>query len=282
MNLFIKPFVLVLIISLFLSEAGYSQSAACPFYLTKQKDYIISGTSVAIMSLPFVFKGTFGKTYTLSPEEIGALDASDVNWLDRYSTRIYAEVLHKTSNFLTTAGTLGAIGGIAYYSYIDVSENGSGGTAAALGVMYVEGLIFSQGLANFMNMAFDRPIPLAYNTELKEGERSSFKRNNASFFDPVSTLAFYNACFMGQVVSAYKPGSLLSKYVWYGGLGIASVASMAKMFSGYRYLTDVFVGAVIGAGTGLLIPHLHHEDYYRFTMLPYTGEVSGLYLSYRF
>ena len=70
---------------------------------------------------------------------------------------------------------------------------------------------------------------------------------------------------------------------------IYSIAVLPPAFTGYfrykgmkHFPTDVLTGFAVGAGTGLLIPHLHKKKNANLTIVPFTGKYNGVALSFKF
>jgi hypothetical protein len=67
-----------------------------------------------------------------------------------------------------------------------------------------------------------------------------------------------------------------------GGVAATSVTGLGRIFSGAHFTTDVVVGTVMGAGVGLLVPHLHRREP-QVQATPWTDghDGSGLRVSFR-
>ena len=81
---------------------------------------------------------------------------------------------------------------------------------------------------------------------------------NTSFFSGHSALAFAMATSSGTVASLrdYKSAPAL----WIGGLVLAGATAYLRVGSDAHYFSDVLVGSVIGAGIGIAIPLVFHQD----------------------
>jgi membrane-associated phospholipid phosphatase len=55
------------------------------------------------------------------------------------------------------------------------------------------------------------------------------------------------------------PGSPRAKIILGVGLAISSFIALARVESGYHFITDVIGGAVVGSSLGLLIPSMHNS-----------------------
>lgn len=91
---------------------------------------------------------------------------------------------------------------------------------------------------------------------------------------------------MAKVFSDYNPQLGAKKWLLFGA------ALIPPAFVGYyrykalkHFPTDIIVGTAIGAAVGILVPHLHkinRKNNKAVSLLPYTGEYSGLALRYTF
>ena len=80
---------------------------------------------------------------------------------------------------------------------------------------------------------------------------------NLSFYSGHTTLAFSLATAGGMVASIR--GYRWSGVVWGAGLTAAAATGYFRMAADKHYLSDVLVGALIGAGFGVAIPLLHRR-----------------------
>jgi membrane-associated phospholipid phosphatase len=80
--------------------------------------------------------------------------------------------------------------------------------------------------------------------------------NNLSFFSGHTTFAFASVVAAGTVAElrSYRGRA----WVWAVGLPLAVASGYLRMAADRHYLTDVLVGAVVGAGFGVGIPLLLH------------------------
>ena len=89
-------------------------------------------------------------------------------------------------------------------------------------------------------------------------ERPPEVDDNVSFFSGHAALAFSLAVSAGVV--AHRRGYRLEPAIWATGLTIATATAYLRIAADKHYLTDVAVGAVVGAGFGYLVPRLLHID----------------------
>lgn len=82
--------------------------------------------------------------------------------------------------------------------------------------------------------------------------------DNTSFFSGHTALAFAIAVSAGTV--AHRRGYRLEPVIWTTGLAIAATTGYLRMAADKHYLSDVAVGAAVGAAFGYLVPRWFHRD----------------------
>ena len=107
-----------------------------------------------------------------------------------------------------------------------------------------------------------------------------------SFFSGHTSWTATASFFMAKVYSDYHPELGAKKFLLFGA------AFLPPAFVGYyrykalkHFPTDVIAGTIIGAAVGILVPHLHKinsKSNNSLSLLPYTGEYSGLALKLTF
>jgi membrane-associated phospholipid phosphatase len=93
-----------------------------------------------------------------------------------------------------------------------------------------------------------------------------------------------SACFFAaKVYCDYHPELGNKKYLVYSLALVPSAATGFFRYKGLKHFpTDVITGLIIGASTGILVPHLHKRTGSNLTLVPFAGPVNGLALSYKF
>ena len=78
--------------------------------------------------------------------------------------------------------------------------------------------------------------------------------NNVSFFSGHTTLVFAVTVSAGFV--AHTRNYAVEPYIWATGLALAATTGYLRIAADKHYLSDVLVGAALGAGAGFAIPYL--------------------------
>jgi len=130
----------------------------------------------------------------------------------------------------------------------------------------------------------DRARPLMYNDDVPMHEKTGKNTLNSFFSGHVSTTAS-SSFFMAKIYSDYHP-ELGNKKYW-----LYAAALIPPAFVGFyrvkalkHFPTDVITGTIVGAASGILVPHLHKKKKKKhgFSFVPYVGEVNGVYIKYAF
>ena len=87
--------------------------------------------------------------------------------------------------------------------------------------------------------------------------------NNVSFFSGHTTLVFAVTVSAGYV--AHTRNYAVEPYIWASGLTLAATTGYLRIAADKHYLSDVLVGAAVGAGAGFAIPYLTMN---RVTVMP--------------
>jgi membrane-associated phospholipid phosphatase len=128
----------------------------------------------------------------------------------------------------------------------------------------------------------DRYRPYCYTDETPMDKRTSKVAKNSFYSGHVEMVAA-PSFFMAKVFSDYYPDSDI-KWVFYGfAFAITATTSYMRLKAGEHFPSDILIGAVMGALTGILIPEYHRNEDPSLNVLPYSDEMSkGLTLIYRF
>lgn len=104
-----------------------------------------------------------------------------------------------------------------------------------------------------------RGRPLTYNTGLTTEEKTGIAKSN-SFFSGHVSFASTSTFFLAKVLTDYK------NIKGWKRIGIFAAASIPPAMVGYyrvqagkHFRTDVILGFLVGAGTGILVPELHRK-----------------------
>jgi undecaprenyl-diphosphatase len=172
---------------------------------------------------------------------------------------------------LVAWGTISNIGlGVAVaYAAIDPVRSGlQNGVESGIvdGFIYAETISITWAMTNLAKIAFRRPRPSAYQQVRRE---SSGDTDAAEVSDTNAAMSFFSghASTTASVAAAAtylafsRSTDRLRPWLTLGvGAALTTLVSFGRVKSGEHFPTDVIAGSMVGAGIGVLVPHLHREE----------------------
>ena len=220
-----------------------------PFALNPVNDGIQLGLGAALSGSALVCdKFLHFKENEYKPEDWPKEANAD---LDQLLMQPYSKPLH-----IVGTGTLGvAMLTPALFAIMPSSE------WLTIGTMYVETLLFANGIKEWTKLLVYRARPYMYfdgypQDKVDDGDW------NCSFPSGHTTMAFAGAAFTTMVYCRCFPDSEWNFAVAGISFGVAALTGCLRIASGNHFLTDVLVGAVIGTACGFAVPHMHTKTYY--------------------
>jgi undecaprenyl-diphosphatase len=168
-------------------------------------------------------------------------------------------------------GTISTIGlGVAIaYAAIDPVRSGfRHGVESGIvdGVIYAETISMTWAVTNLAKIAFRRPRPSAYQQVRRD---SSGNTDAAAVSDTNAAMSFFSghASTTASVAAAAtylafsRSTDRLRPWLTLGiGAAVTALVGFGRVQSGEHFPTDVIAGSMVGAGIGVLVPHLHREE----------------------
>ena len=224
---------------------SYNLSAQSPYQTSWKKDRGYIATGAVVTGLGLYFRG---KAPLFTPDELLTLDPNDINAFDRIAT----------SNNSTSAGHASDVLWSTSHvlPFLFLANKRTRNDFGTLSAIYGEVFLINGGLTLLIKNTARRPRPFVFNSEvdiagkLKPNAKTSFLSGHTSF-----TAA--NTFFVAQVFSDYFPDSKMKPLVWVLGAAIPAATGYFRVAAGKHYPTDVITGYLLGAATGILIPHWH-------------------------
>ena len=207
-----------------------------------------------------------------------ALDANDINQFDRSATWQDAEFA-PTARRISDV-TLALSNMLPFMLMFDKSIRKDWGDVLLLFLetQAIVGNLYSWACV----VHVDRIRPLVYNPDVPWEERSGTRTKNA-FYSGHTSLSASASFFAAKVYCDYHPELENRKYLVYSLALILPVTTGIFRYKGLKHFpTDVLTGLVVGATTGILIPHLHKRTRSNLSIVPFAGQVNGLAMSYKF
>ena len=206
------------------------------------------------------------------------LDANDINGFDRSATwqdQEFAPVSRKISD-----ATLAISNALPFFLLINkrIRQDWADVLLLFLETQALVGNLYSWGSV----VHIDRIRPLVYNPDVPWDERMGIRTKNA-FYSGHTSMSASASFFTAKVYCDYHPELGNKKFLVYSLALVLPAATGFFRYKGMKHFpTDVLTGLIVGAGTGILIPHLHKKMKSNLVLVPFAGHVNGLALSYKF
>ncbi len=234
-------------------------------------------TSVGIATAIWGFNAV-DKKAPLDSLTIVGLDANVINGFDRSATWQNAEFA-PTARTISDI-TLGVSQMLPFLLMLDkrIRQDWGDVILMFLETQAIVGNLHSWGCV----VHVDRIRPLAYNPDVPWNEKTGRRTKNA-FYSGHTSLSASASFFAAKVYADYHPELGNRKYLVYSLALVPPVLTGFFRYKGLKHFpTDVLTGILIGAGTGILVPHLHKITPANLSILPFAGQVNGLAMTYRF
>lgn len=197
---------------------------------------------------------------TIPVSELQSLNMNDINSFDRPIADNYSLKAKKASD-LFFYGSMP----LPLFLLIDPAIRKDG---LKIGLLYLQAMGATGTIYTTSAMIANRYRPYAYNPNVpmanrqRGGARNSFYAGHPSV---VATATF----FMAKVYSDYHP-EMKNKWILYTTAGVLSATTgYLRLKAGQHFTTDVIVGVIMGAATGILVPHFHkNKTFQRLTLAP--------------
>ncbi len=190
-------------------------------------------------------------TIAATPPDLGGVDIEKVNGLDRATMFPYSEGIDIASTALEITSFLIPIGLV----FLLPSDQWLGAT-----LVYAESMSAAVILKNGLKWAFPRYRPYVYPGQTDNGSPTDTDWY-ASFPSGHTTVAFAAATFGSVLFATYYPSSPYLVPVIVGSYAVAALTGSFRVFAGQHFLTDVLVGAAVGAACGYLVPLAHQAGF---------------------
>jgi len=211
---------------------------------------------------------------TVPVSELQALSPNDINSFDRPIANNY-DTKAKSISDLFFYGSMP----LPLFLLIDPAIRKDG---LKVGLLYLQAMGATGTIYTTSAMLVNRFRPYAYNpnvamnTRQRGGARNSFYAGHVAV---VGTSTF----FMAKVYSDYHP-NMKNKWILYTVAGsLTAATAYLRVKAGQHFTTDAILGSIMGAASGILIPHIHkNKDLQRLTLMPnYQNRQGGFTAIYK-
>lgn len=208
-----------------------------------------------------------------------ACDSVRLDVLDRLTAGYYSATWSTASDYMLVGlGAASAAVLIADEGVLDALNDG---------VVIGEATLSATAVASIMTLAAGRPRPFLYGDPSAPGGYKAPASIRNSSDASLSFLSSHTAEAFAMVTSLYiaehrlHPRSRYPKYLLGVGLGVASMIGVARVMSGYHFITDVVGGAVVGSSVGVLVASVHNSPVHVVPVIDRRpeGNAAGLALS---
>jgi membrane-associated phospholipid phosphatase len=207
------------------------------------------------------------------------LDPNDVNSFDRYATQ-------QDASYAETAVKISDYGMFACFAtpLLFLVDKKVRKDFAPLLLLYLEteaivGVLYSWGAA----MHVDRIRPYVYHPEIPMWRKTG-GGTQTSFFSGHTSSSAAACFFVAKVFSDYHPEWGNKKYLLFGAAAIPPIfIAYHRVKAMEHFPTDVITGFIVGATTGILVPHLHKNKNANLAIVPVaTGRFNGFAMTLKF
>lgn len=235
------------LLSLLLIVFAPAVFAQQPYQLTWPRELAIAGGSSAGIGVSLMLRPN---TKAFTPDEIAALDISDVPRFDLYATRHYSASARKASDIMLFTSL--AIPALLFVD-ADIRHD-----APEVAVIVGEVFLLNTALTQLTKELSHRPRPFNYNPDVPLDPKLERDARLSFFSGHTSTTAAM--CFAtAKIWTDYHPDSGWKPVVWISATAIPLTVGYLRMKGGKHFLSDVLTGFIVGSATGWLVPQLHRQ-----------------------
>lgn len=138
--------------------------------------------------------------------------------------------------------------------------------------LYIESLATTAAIYTITAGLVNRSRPYVYDNSGDTGEDRRFKNNGQRSFYSGHVAATATATFFAaKAYSDFNPDANGKVWIWTGAAVLPASVGVLRMEAGQHFLTDVLLGYVLGAGTGILVPELHKKKMENIDIYPSSG-----------
>ncbi|WP_094745992.1 phosphatase PAP2 family protein [Aequorivita soesokkakensis] len=138
--------------------------------------------------------------------------------------------------------------------------------------LYIESLATTAAIYTITAGLVDRSRPYVYDNSGDTTDDRRFKNNGQRSFYSGHVAATATATFFAaKAYSDFNPDANGKVFIWGGAAVLPAAVGVFRMEAGQHFLTDVLLGYVLGAGTGILVPELHKRKNENIDIYPSSG-----------
>ena len=138
--------------------------------------------------------------------------------------------------------------------------------------LYLESLATTAAIYTITAGFVDRSRPYVYDNSGDTPNDRRFKNNGQRSFYSGHVAASATATFFAaKAYSDFHPDAAGKVFIWTGAAVIPAAVGIWRLEAGQHFITDIVLGYVLGAGTGILVPELHKNKNKQLEIYPSSG-----------
>lgn len=192
----------------------------------------------------------------VSEAEIQAIDAdlaaakAAIPVFDRWSAGYYNEGADRISDtpFYASFGM----------PLLFLAHRNTRANAPQIGMLYLETMAITGALFAQVNGRVNRKRPSVFSQSAGPGIRMDDKSQNSFYGGHIAATAAATF-FTAKIFNDHFPDSPARPYVWGLATAVPVAVGYLRMRAGKHFLSDNLLGFALGAGVGILVPHLHKK-----------------------
>ncbi|SDM48194.1 Membrane-associated phospholipid phosphatase [Catalinimonas alkaloidigena] len=188
------------------------------------------------------------ETHALSPDQLAAYNREQINAFDRPATYRWNPRIARASDLV--AG-VAAVSPLLLLTARDVRRE-----FIPVLVVYAETATATLGITNIVKGSVQRVRPYVYNPEVPVAQKSVSDARHSFFSGHTSNTAAFSF-LTAYLISRYSEQPTVKAVAWTGAALVPATVGLLRFEAGRHFPTDILVGYAVGAGIGVLIPHLH-------------------------
>ena len=211
-------------------------------------------------------------------EQILSLNVNNIDPLDRWAVRPYNAQMDRMSYYPFYAAFPLPL--VFFLTGHDTRSD-----FLKLGFLYMEAMSITGLLGSSATFFVNQYRPYVYSSGTSMDQKMIQNAKNSFFCGHVEVMAT-STFFISEVYADYYPQSKI-KWLFFALSGIATAGlGYLRIDAGMHFPSDVFLGAVIGASSGILVPYFHNHKIIKncnLSLSPFgCGASQGLSITYAF
>ncbi len=218
-----------------------------PYALGKRYEIPILGAGSALTGVSLLVRKNESP---LSAGQVASLNSNDLLAFDRSATRHYSAAAQTASDVLLYSSVAAPL--------LYLTKEKTRKDFGRIALMQAETFVVAFGITALTKTLVYRPRPYAYNAQVPLNDKLTLFGRESFFSGHVSITAAMSF-FTATTFAHYYPDSKWKPVVWTYAIVWPAATGYFRYAAGKHYPTDILVGYVVGAATGLLIPKIHQK-----------------------